>query len=114
MSRPRSDTANIISDALRASATTQSREPTMKSLSRPPGYSAATEALLVSTPRQRLTVNPETTWFTADTHLGHANILHLCDRPFQSVEKMDAAIRLNLTVIPAGHTLTRISHQRRV
>lgn len=108
MSRLRSDTANFISDALRASATTKSREPTMKSLSYPPGYSAATEAPLVSTPRQRLTVNPETTWFTADTHLGHANILRLCDRPFQSVEKMDAAIRLNLTVIPAGHTLIHL------
>lgn len=33
-----------------------------------------------------------TIWFTADTHLGHANIIRHCARPFASVVEMDAAI----------------------
>lgn len=32
------------------------------------------------------------TYFTADLHLGHLNILQHADRPFSSVEKMDTAI----------------------
>jgi len=102
------NTGNIMSDALRMSASAESRKPNMKSPHHPSRYSATTEALLVTTPRQRLAVNPETTWFTADTHLGHTNIIHLCDRPFQSVEAMDAAICHNLSVIPAGHTLIHL------
>ncbi len=31
-------------------------------------------------------------WFTADTHLGHKNILKHCHRPFSSVEEMDDRI----------------------
>lgn len=31
-------------------------------------------------------------YFTADTHFGHANILLFCDRPFASVQEMDAAM----------------------
>lgn len=40
------------------------------------------------------------TWFTADFHLGHANIIHYCNRPFATVEEMDQAIveRLNASV----------------
>ena len=41
-------------------------------------------------------------WFTADTHLGHKNILHHCKktRPFTSVEEMDDYIyeKWNTTV----------------
>ena len=33
-----------------------------------------------------------TTWFTSDYHLGHRNIIGLCDRPFGNVEEMDQAI----------------------
>jgi calcineurin-like phosphoesterase family protein len=28
------------------------------------------------------------TWFTADTHFGHANIIRYCDRPFADVDAM--------------------------
>lgn len=42
------------------------------------------------------------TWFTADTHLGHTNIIRYCNRPFASVAEMDAAIieRWNARVAP--------------
>ena len=33
-----------------------------------------------------------TTWFTSDYHLGHRNIIHLCERPFADVGAMDQAI----------------------
>jgi len=32
------------------------------------------------------------TWFTSDTHFGHARIIELCDRPFDSVDAMNEAI----------------------
>lgn len=31
-------------------------------------------------------------WLTADTHIGHANIITYCKRPFSSVEEHDEAI----------------------
>lgn len=34
-------------------------------------------------------------YFIADAHFGHANIIRYCGRPFESVEKMDAAMLEN-------------------
>lgn len=36
-------------------------------------------------------------WFTADLHLGHANIIKHCARPFSSCEEID---NINKTVVP--------------
>lgn len=41
-------------------------------------------------------------FFTSDLHLGHANIIRHCDRPFESVDEMDEVIlqRWNAKVKP--------------
>lgn len=31
-------------------------------------------------------------WFTSDLHLGHANVIRYCDRPFNSVSEMNGVI----------------------
>jgi len=38
-----------------------------------------------------------TEWFTADLHLGHANVIRYCDRPYKSVDDMnlDLVLRWN-------------------
>jgi calcineurin-like phosphoesterase family protein len=41
-------------------------------------------------------------WFTSDTHFGHARILELCDRPFDSVEEMNEALIDNWNSV-VGH-----------
>ena len=40
------------------------------------------------------------TWFTADFHFGHSNIIRYCSRPFRDVAEMDQAVleRLNASV----------------
>ena len=38
-------------------------------------------------------------WFTSDTHLGHENIIRLCNRPFASAQEMDAAIIGNINAV---------------
>lgn len=35
-------------------------------------------------------------WFTSDLHLGHANIIEHCNRPFDGVERMNEAIVGNI------------------
>lgn len=35
-------------------------------------------------------------WFSADFHLSHKNIIKYCNRPFASVEEMDAILTRNL------------------
>jgi len=42
------------------------------------------------------------TWFTADTHFGHARIIQYCNRPFQDAEEQDEAIleRFNSVIKP--------------
>lgn len=44
----------------------------------------------------------EKTFFTADTHFGHANIIRFCGRPFETKEEHDAVIieNWNKTVDP--------------
>ncbi len=41
-------------------------------------------------------------WITADLHLGHANIIKYCNRPFTSVQEMDGVIisNINKVVMP--------------
>lgn len=43
-----------------------------------------------------------TTWYTADLHFGHANIIKHCNRPFPDADTMDAALvkRWNEVVQP--------------
>ena len=36
----------------------------------------------------------EKVWFTADTHIGHRNIIRYCKRPFACVEEMNEALIL--------------------
>jgi calcineurin-like phosphoesterase family protein len=43
------------------------------------------------------------TWWTSDTHFSHVNIIRYCDRPFATVDEMNAEMiaRWNDTVAPA-------------
>ena len=38
---------------------------------------------------KRFEFDPEHTFFTSDTHFGHANIINLCKRPFKDVNHMN-------------------------
>ena len=42
-----------------------------------------------------------TDFVTSDLHLSHENIIHYCDRPFASVEEMDAALIQNWNALVA-------------
>lgn len=47
---------------------------------------------------------PQNVWFTSDTHFWHENIIRFCQRPFGSIEKMNAELirRWNETVPEDG------------
>lgn len=46
------------------------------------------------------------TWFTSDTHFGHARIIELCDRPFSSVQEMNEQLVVNINAtVPATDRL---------
>jgi calcineurin-like phosphoesterase family protein len=44
-----------------------------------------------------------TVYYTADLHLGHANVIRFCDRPFGSVEEMDEALIENWNAVVRGN-----------
>lgn len=48
-----------------------------------------------------------TTWYTADTHFGHARIIEYCQRPFATVQEMDEGLveRWNERVADDDHVL---------
>ncbi|GGE00603.1 hydrolase [Aureimonas endophytica] len=42
-----------------------------------------------------------TTWFTADTHFGHANVIHMNKRPFEGVAEMREVLISNWNAVVA-------------
>lgn len=45
------------------------------------------------------------TWFSADLHLGHANIIEYCDRPYASVGEMNERLVANWNAVVAPDDL---------
>jgi calcineurin-like phosphoesterase family protein len=52
-------------------------------------------ALLGQKEKGQLEKGEEMVYFTADLHLGHFNVIRMCERPFGSVEEMDNALIAN-------------------
>lgn len=50
--------------------------------------------------------DPNLTFFTSDTHFGHANIIRLCNRPFKDMEEMNEKLVENWNkVVPENGTV---------
>ena len=49
--------------------------------------------------------NPEETWFTADPHFWHQNVIKYCKRPFKNQKHMNAEIIKNYQQVGESHTL---------
>lgn len=50
--------------------------------------------------------DPNLTFFTSDTHFGHANIIRLCNRPFEDVNEMNEKLIENWNkVVPENGTV---------
>ena len=43
-----------------------------------------------------------TVWFTADTHFGHANVIHTSKRPFEGVAEMREVLIANWNAVVAS------------
>lgn len=48
------------------------------------------------------------TWFTADTHFGHARIIELCERPYGNVDEMNEALVNNWNALVADDDIVFI------
>ena len=49
-----------------------------------------------------------TTYFTADQHFGHHNIIEYCDRPFHSVGEMNAVLVANWNAVVGPHDTVHV------
>jgi calcineurin-like phosphoesterase family protein len=49
-----------------------------------------------------------TTYFTADQHFGHQNIIEYCGRPFHSVGEMNAVLVANWNAVVGPHDTVHV------
>lgn len=62
--------------------------------------------MTMNTTTQRIFLNEETTWITADPHFGHEKIREFSNRPFENIEHMDSVMEENLKAcVGANDTL---------